>query len=219
MVRSFSLLLLLFFLTSCTAKYINRDVDDGLGGQKNLLFAYGKFCGGGHPANIGRNGIEGKPRTLLGMYPPMDDVDAMCYAHDYCYELEEANNLICDDAFHSMIINYQTEIDAKGCWNLLTDMTIAFFGKNYEKGNNSSETWSSRFVQTLLGVPTAIFWSVLKVPIKLFSADAIEGTCNVADASSPESVIDEFEVRYKNESLNQDRLEINIPIPTPDKQN
>lgn len=215
MYRALVLFLAICLLSGCVAsgKYGGRTIDDGIGGKKKMFYAYGQYCGPGHPPYKGEVGVDGQVRSLLSLYPPVDDVDALCYAHDYCYEIEEANELTCDSVFHSYTIDLQTELKEKGCWNLVTDLTIAFFYKNTARGENASWTFANRLVSTVVSVPFAAFWSVLKLPAKPFLAEAEEGTCNIGNISRPLEIVKEFERRYMDGLGNDEAVRIIIPLP------
>lgn len=200
-----------------SSPYKKRLVDNGLGEKVERFFAYGNFCGGKYPANLGKTDLHGKLRVLTDFYPPVDDLDAICYAHDYCYDFPLGNNVTCDSVFHKMVINSQSNYSGEGCWNLVTDMTIAFFGKNWEKGNTRIETAANQIVQTTLGIPTAFFWAALKYPISPFLSDPVEGTCNLGDEPDIEAVFKEFETLYRDSLFNYNQIPIKILIPLPNK--
>lgn len=215
-------LILIFFLavgiSGCaTSPYKNRMVEDGMGGKVERFFAYGKFCGGKYPANQDKVGSNGQKRLLSIFYPPVDDLDAICYAHDYCYDfkynLEKTNHVTCDDVFHSMVINSAFGYKGEGCSNLASDMVIAFFGKNWEAGSSGSETTANRFVSTAIGIPIATFWAILKYPITPFLSNPKEGTCNLGDEPDFNAVFIKFEGLYKDALFNKKHVQIRIPIP------
>lgn len=217
-------LILIFFLaigiSGCASNpYKNRMVEDGMGGEVERFFAYGKFCGEKYPANQEKVGSNGILRTLSEFYPPVDDFDAICYAHDYCYDFPETNHVSCDDVFHRMFIDSQFDYKGEGCWNLANDITIAFFGKNWEKGNSGSETAANRIVGTTLGIPTAMFWAILKYPITPFLSNPKEGTCNLGDEPDFHAVFMKFEGLYKDALFNKKHVQIKIPIPGPQAPN
>jgi hypothetical protein len=193
--------------------YRNRMVEDVDGKSVQRFFAYGHFCGGDHPAAVGKTNAQGVKVTLADFYPPVDDLDAICYAHDHCYEAEGGNRVSCDDVFHTMMIDAQRNMHGDGCWNLTTDMTIAFFGKNWERGNSGSETFANQVVQTTLGLPTALFWAALKYPVSPFLSYPKEGSCNVGSASDPAAMFTRFEGLYEKALFNPAHMKIAVPIP------
>lgn len=195
--------------------YRNRVVQDEQGKDVQRFFAYGHFCGGGYPASVGKKNAKGMLVTLADFYPPVDDLDAICYAHDHCYEVKEGNRVSCDDVFHAMMIEAQTSIKGEGCWNLTTDVTIAFFGKNWERGNSGSETFSNQLVQTTLGLPTALFWALLKYPVSPFLSYPKEGSCNMGETADLAGVFARFEKLYENALFNDAHVKITVPVPAP----
>lgn len=212
-VRLLLLVVTVAMLGCASNPYRNRLVQDENGKEVQKFFAYGHFCGGGYPAGVGKKNAKGVLVTMADFYPPVDDLDAICYAHDHCYEVKEGNRVTCDDVFHQMMIDAQKEINGPGCWNLATDMTIAFFGKNWERGNSGSETFANQVVQTTLGLPTALFWAVLKYPIAPFLSLPAEGTCNRGDKPDPAAVFTRFETLYENALFNDAHVKIKVPVP------
>lgn len=91
-------------------------------------------------------------------------------------------------------------------------MTIAFFGKNWERGNSGSQTFSNQVVQTSLGLPTALFWAMLKYPISPFLSYPKEGGCNVGKASDPAAMFARFEGLYENAIFNDAHMKISVPV-------
>ena len=209
-----SILFLLTFLQGCTGKYFYREVSDGMGGTTEVLFAYGKFCGGNHPANLGEVDENGNVRTLLSMYPPVDDLDAMCYAHDYCFRLSEADHIVCDMTLQWMTGIYEYKFPSLGCWDVLSSISMAMAAKNYEKGSSVFETWANRITNTAVGIPLALIGTAIYTPLKLIASDAKEGECNIGKSSDPVKIIRSFERIYKRSPYNiLKRRSISIPIP------
>lgn len=195
-----------------TTSFQHRIVDDGLGGTTKQFFAYGTYCGPGHPPSLGKVGLDGIERTLLSLFPPVDDLDSICYAHDYCYALG-GNRITCDSVFHDMVIKYQSSFTGKGCWNVATDITIAFFGKFYEEGISGSQTFANRFVSSLIGIPISAFWFAIKLPTVPFLSEPEEGSCNFAEESFTDEIINEFESLYPKALFNESQESIKIPVP------
>jgi hypothetical protein len=95
-------------LGACTSDpYINRQVPlgsaaaSGAAGSDDVrFFLYGGFCGAGHPTQSHPVGASAERiATLAANAPPIDDIDALCYAHDLCYEYDGHDSLPCDAAF------------------------------------------------------------------------------------------------------------------------
>lgn len=214
-MKKLLILFLLLSTTGCAGKYFYREVNDGIGGKTELLFAYGKFCGGGHPANLGEIGEDGKKRTLLSLYPPVDDIDAMCYAHDYCFKLADVNKRVCDDAFSWLTAINAIKISGMDCKDVLNDLSTAMFAKKSEKGDYMIETFAYRFAQTVVGIPSSLLLSGLNSPTKLLAiSKSQEGECNVGDSPNPIKIIKSFERFYGRSVYNIiKRRKITIPIP------
>lgn len=213
-IKIIPLFVLFALITGCVGKYFNREVDNGLRGSQKLFFAYGKFCGNGHPANIGKVDENGNVRTLLGMYPPMDDIDAMCYAHDYCFKLPDANKIVCDTTLQWMTAIYEYKFHSLGCWDVLSNISMAMAAKNYEKGDFIIETWANRITKTVAGIPMALIGTAIYSPLKLLASDAKEGECNVGASPNPVKIINRFEKIYRKSLYNIiKRHSITIPAP------
>lgn len=131
------LLLLLFIIQSvgCTFNpYVLRNEKSGSVEDGRLFFMYGNFCGPGHP-DLSRN-----DKILYVFFPPQDDIDAVCYAHDFCFQLIEkgkANGITCDDAFRATL-SYLRFASAE-CSKLASDILLAFYVKFWEKGEESGD--------------------------------------------------------------------------------
>ena len=202
-----SALLLLVCSAGCAVSpYQNRLLPDENGMPKIYFFAYGKFCGPGYPALKLR-------QKLIDHWPPADDLDTICYAHDQCYTSTFDDSDICDSALHMMAIQYQNEFQNDGCWNVMTDVVIAFFGKNYGKSDTPSGTISGQLAHTILGIPQAAFWAATKAPLRPFLKSPKEGSCNVSPEADPISIVKSFEDFYVKSGLNEAKRSIVIPVP------
>jgi hypothetical protein len=211
---------------ACTAcsPFMFRQVPDGLAHEDGVerrvrrFYAYGQFCGGGYPAGPESETQAERRVRLKAHYPPHDDLDAICFAHDHCYADGGTNLVSCDSVLLKMMIDYENQFMGKGCWNVSTDVVIAFFGKFWEKGSRGSETVSNRLVGVSMGVPFALFWMVLKTPARPFLANppVIEGhgtlgTCNLQQESDPEKMFAEFERRYLTALFNDQNYPFRVP--------
>lgn len=75
------------------------------------LYRYGNYCGAGWPEGL-QSRPSGQPETadqrqerhllnistLRNVEPPQDYIDALCFAHDYCYDVMGRDSLACDAA-------------------------------------------------------------------------------------------------------------------------
>ena len=218
-MRTAILLSALLSLPACSM-YSHRTI-----GQVKYQFAYGHFCGAGWPptglertvsetrkawkARVKRDAgdltQDARIQILLDHVPPKDTIDALCYAHDFCYELS-SNGVVCDMALHSNLIRYQKHLGSKDCWNLATDMNIAFFGKPWAKGSGPGVTVVNRSSQIFLGFPVAVLFAIAKLPRRPFLNDPMEGSCTI-DGKSPADVVDDFETEFRRHGQGP----INIP--------
>lgn len=204
------LCLLMCSLLMCgCSPYIKRTIVHDDGTSRQYPYAYGKFCGPGYP-----KGFETQTQ-LQTRWPPMDDIDALCYAHDQCFRAANTSQVGCDSVLLDMLIASQSKYQAKGCWNDATNMTIAFFAKPYGTGHTKQDAYSSRVAQWLVGVPTGVMWAIVKTPLFPFLENAEEGTCNLAEASDPEPIVAEFLRRYEQEAVKYQRPSIQIPFGAP----
>jgi len=129
----------------------------------------------------------------------MDDLDAICYAHDYCYYLTSANDFDCDMAFMDLMIEYETEFKGPGCWNLASDMSNAFFVK-----------YRGAFLTTV-GASMVAILAVLKAPLIPFLKSPEEGTCNVGSESDPLAMIGEYQRQYEKQASKDGSKTVQIP--------
>lgn len=205
MIRIVSVCLCCLILCGC-GTYVRRPVQHDDGTIIVYPYAYGKFCGPGHPRQAPTQ-ID-----IQNLWPPIDDMDALCYAHDQCFRANATSQVGCDSVLLAMLIKSQSAYRAKGCWNDATNMTIAFFAKPWGKGHNRIDTYSDRVAQTLVSIPTGLFWAAIKAPLLPFLKNSEEGTCNISESSRPDEVVEEFLEIYNLESLSQGRPSIEIPI-------
>jgi hypothetical protein len=180
------------------------------GTKKRYLFVYGKFCGPGHP-DSGLTG-EAHREYLLSSWPPIDEVDALCYAHDQCYA-SGADKTICDSVFQLAVNDNSIRVNQPGCWNLSNDIAAAFFLKFWERGPTRERTISSRLVGFLVGVPVGLFWVVVKAPFRPVSSHPAEGACVSDPPRNFTDLVDAFEKRFETSILNSSRSPLEIPVP------
>lgn len=211
MAKVLCLLTCCLLFCSC-GTYVRRTIQHDDGVAVKYPYAYGKFCGPGYP----RDTVS--QEELHAFWPPVDDIDALCYAHDQCFRAEATSQVGCDSVLLDMLISSQSKYRAKGCWNDATNMIIAFFAKPWGTGHNKADQYSSRVAQILIGVPVGLFWAAIKAPMLPFLRNSDEGTCNTGENSNPEGITSEFLERYNTESLRTGRPLITIPIGTPAAQ-
>ena len=205
MGRILCLAICCLLLCSCSP-YVRRTIVSDDGTVQRYPYAYGKFCGPGYP-----KGLETQSK-LQTRWPPMDDIDALCYAHDQCFRASNTSQVGCDSVLLDMLVASQSKYRAKGCWNDATNMSIAFFAKPYGTGYTKDDAYSSWAGQWLVGLPSSIGWATLKAPLLPFLKNSQEGTCNLAEVSNPEPIIEEFLRRYSEDAKKYGRPEIEIPF-------
>ena len=217
MKKSVLYVLLVTFTTivsSCTGhnKYVGRTLSDGQGGVKKYFYAYGKFCGPGWPPS------ESEHKKLISYWPPKDDLDAICYAHDYCYDLTYPNNQMCDHAFRKTLLNYQNiflktvSSTNNACAKESQKMMSAFFIKPNGKfrDNYANKAMKIGYPVTLVG---GAITSVLLGCADVIVPDAEEGMCNVRTKSAPLNAIKFFETAYTDYVIEREYKTVIIPVP------
>ena len=207
-------------LSGCaTHPFLNREVPvtrwntTAIEGETEyFLFAYGKFCGPGYPPDAAN---EARKEQLFRLGPPMDDLDAICYAHDYCYaETDRNNDALCDLALRDTIIDHKNHYEPEHfrCWGVATDIMTVFFGKFWQAGADFGETWGVRTSQALIGSVSAAFYGAVKLVLRPFRRFPDEGNCNVNGYADAAAVIDVFEANYADSPVNRDGRTIDIPL-------
>ncbi len=102
--------------------YVNREITDDAGNTEEKLFAYGNFCGMEHPVLYAAGENGGSLTDLQLFWPPVDELDTLCYAHDSCHQQLYPETSECDVAIY-MILDTALEKTANAeCFNLMHDM-------------------------------------------------------------------------------------------------
>ncbi len=89
------------FVVSCAVNgnpYVNTTTPDG----RETIFRYGNFCGPSLPDGLSSYDYPSEKRARIGLIKglePVDTVDALCKAHDLCYEINGHDDSMCDKAF------------------------------------------------------------------------------------------------------------------------
>ena len=182
------------------------------GESTKYFFAYGKYCGPGWPDTPeGANRSEG----LLAAWPPVDDLDTACYAHDYCYAITSNNSTNCDSALEFTMGKMHARLSnaSMACWNLSLDVYFAFFGKFWSVGQTGGITASDRIVQFGLGIPYSGIGYLFTQPSRwVFGYPRTEGTCNLGIDSDPYYVIELFNEGYSQAVFNASKERLDIPV-------
>jgi hypothetical protein len=206
-----ALALLQLALAGCAHDpYRNRVLDDGHGGTKKYFFAYGKFCGPGYPPL--KPGYANIADETVAMWPPNDELDAMCYAHDLCYE-DGGVTAVCDDALQRLLVENSVKFKGAGCHRLTGDMTLAFFAHCSVNGATERETFANRAVCWTFGVPATALMAMLEAPFMWRKFPTSETTCSTSDDPDLRETVHAFEDRYQKSAINQSHKPIIIPLP------
>jgi len=112
-------LAILLLLAGCTANpFVNREIETESGESVRYPFAYGRFCGPGRPTSAEAD----TPPDLFDFWPPVDDIDAMCFAHDYCLQATNSAFKECDFAMALTIRHFRSLFPQQACYNLSSDI-------------------------------------------------------------------------------------------------
>lgn len=214
MRNALALLLILSIVVSGCAHdpYRNRVLDDGNGGTKRYFFAYGKFCGPGYPPLKLKEGYHDIATETVSMWPPNDELDAMCYAHDLCYE-DGGITAVCDQALQALLIRDWSRFTGQGCHRLAGDMSIAFFAHCGIKGEDKTSTVANRLVCWTVGAPMALLFAVIEAPFMLRKFPTTENKCSPSDKPDLVSTVHAFEENYRETILNPHHKPLVIPLP------
>lgn len=209
-MKNFFLMLLFIFIIQlafgcATRPYFNRSIIDENGDQIKYPFAYGKFCGPNYPKLA-----TGK--TSIDFWPPVDDLDTMCYAHDQCYALTFKNNHTCDTTMVEIIKKYFIPFSNSGCYCIASDIKDAFLSKPYSDAGDITKTVISDSMNITLGLGVTLISKAFSLIIYIFENNKGEGTCNIAELQQPAIIIKDFETLYYNSVFNKERQTINIPF-------
>ncbi len=102
---------------------------DGAEAERKL-FRYGDYCGAGNPTQAAPPADRAaRLDTLAAAWPPVDELDALCFGHDVCYETLGHDDKLCDTAFANALTNYFDTFkgaNLAACRNLAADMETAF---------------------------------------------------------------------------------------------
>ncbi len=104
--------------------------------QGQRLTSYGNYCGPGVPAFTAAIGeTEGRLLDLASHWPPADDLDALCYSHDMCFEKLGMDSLTCDNAVEATFQSFAAQFSGQpACAAQATNMAEAFKMKLWSQG-------------------------------------------------------------------------------------
>jgi len=139
MTRICVLLIMLGLCAACVDNPYINPVKTDKGTTIAATFSYGKFCGANTPILQRRDPETGKSifTELRTLWPPADDLDAACYAHDYC-ELQAyqesfgrqvfaSMRTLCDQALVRTLADVNQDFADPSCFNLAHDMTAGMY--------------------------------------------------------------------------------------------
>lgn len=206
MVRIYLLLMISCFFVGCAnSPYHKRTISDSKDNEVEIFFAYGKYCGPGYPI---LNPISTEKNAILNVFegyakahPPADDLDAICFAHDYCYARQGANDLACDLIFWRIVMKYYRDFQGKGCEDLSWDMVRVFFGKSwshtkdYRENSNSLERGITTLGYSIVRAPifaASFVFDLLFWRRPLDNHPKTEGKCNLGIEANHQKLISEF---------------------------
>lgn len=209
--RIYLLLFIFTFLSGCVVNpYVNKEIEKPDGKTIKLLFAYGNYCGGGYPIDIGNIDPEGMIIDLESHWPPTDDLDTLCYAHDYCYDVEYGDQINCDIVFAYMMSDMREDFrsnyfgeDEKAkqsirCASLVHDMQGAFLAKLSAKSQNAGKELHNKLANLFLGIPAAVIGVGGRVPINWFYGyPKSSDKCNLNNGHDPFFILERFEQLYR----------------------
>jgi hypothetical protein len=161
--------------------------------QGQQVTSYGKYCGPGVPvftAAIGET--EGRLADLASHWPPADDLDALCYSHDYCFERLGMDSLTCDDAieaaFQSLAARFQGSQPA--CAAQATNMAEAFRLKLWSRGETAGR--AEGLIRGINNLRALGGNDARDAAVRQAFAEVAARDCNVGAAPDPEAAIDQF---------------------------
>jgi hypothetical protein len=128
-LRNLAYVALTVLLAGCMSNpYVTRKIASESGEERVMLFAYGNYCGPDHPIDNKQEREDGRLTDLQQFWPPVDDVDKLCYAHDACYQNARLSSDSCDWAFYLVLQLALAQSEDPKCYNLMHDMQGAFEG-------------------------------------------------------------------------------------------
>jgi hypothetical protein len=155
--------------------------------------SYGKYCGPGVPAFTAAIGeTDARIADLASQWPPSDDLDALCYSHDYCFETLGMDSAVCDNAIESAFggfaATFQTSRPA--CAAQATNMTEAFRLKMWSQGEAAGRAQS--LVRGFNNIRNLGGNDARNAVARQAVAEVAARDCNIGATPNPRSAIDQF---------------------------
>jgi hypothetical protein len=180
--------------------------------QGRQITSYGKYCGPGVPAFTAAIGeTEGRLADLAGQWPPADDLDALCYSHDMCFEKLGMDSLTCDNAVEATFASFAASFQQSrtACSAQATNMAEAFRLKLWSKGEAGGRAEGlARGFNNLraLGGNDARDAALRQVVAEVAAKD-----CNLGATPDPDYAVDQFVAHVRGQGGVRD-----FAICTPD---
>jgi len=175
-------------LAGCTANpFVNRTVETESGESIRYPFAYGRYCGPNLPTPV----TPDTPIDLFEFWPPVDDIDAMCFAHDYCLQTTNFAFKDCDFAMALTIRHFRQLFRQQACYNLASD--IMSIMENLAIGS-----WPTRKVRKVFSATNAVVTDpFVRAVTRKTDEYPDEGDCTMVTESSAIMVLDAFDYFFR----------------------
>lgn len=164
------------------------------------ITSYGKYCGPGVPAFTALIGeTEGRLADLAAFWPPADDLDALCYSHDYCFEQLGMDSLTCDNAVEATFLSFASSFQGSqpACAAQATNMAEAFRLKLWSKGDTGGRVEGLvRGLGALRGLGGN---DARDAALRQGFAEVAARDCNLGSSPDPLAAISQFvsHIRYQ----------------------
>ncbi len=193
-----------YISATCGCVSVPNYKTNGTGGSSTVdasQFKYGKYCGAGHPTFDSEPGTQQRTMDLMSLWPPIDDIDLMCYAHDLCYQLTGSQNLICDQALSATAVSNTEAFSKKsGCNNLAKLIGAGLGAKVSGSEKNKSAALGITVANAVWTLPISAMYYALNIgSIEKYGFPTSEGTCfkNDVIALHTFQMISDFEAEYR----------------------
>lgn len=164
------------------------------------ITSYGKYCGPGVPAFTAAVGeTEGRLADLASHWPPADDLDALCYAHDACFEKLGMDSLTCDNAIQAAFASVAATFQAgrPACAAQATNMAEAFRLKMWSQGETAGH--AEGLVRGLNNLRNLGGDDARDAALRQAVAEVAAKDCNVDGSPDPEAAISELVTHVRSQ--------------------
>ena len=175
-------------------------------------FKYGKYCGKGHPTFASEPGSEKRTMDLMSIWPPVDDVDLMCYLHDMCYQGIGSSNLLCDEALVDTARNNEERfLNNKRCVNLTRLISTALTAKTFGSENDILTQSVMTISKTMFMLPLALVENTMyQGSYKKYGFPENQGDCKLGnDKPYMNIIVADFESKFQDSSYKATGLALN----------